>query len=867
MASKKEHMTRDELRAAFCQMFGVQDVYDFQVEVAYQLFVERKSVILQAPTGSGKTWTALFPFLHAWQRGLTFPRKCLYAVPLRVLTKQFQQTAQEAIASWPAATKPTIQVQTGEHQGDPTFESDLIFTTIDQVVSSALSVPYSLSGRIANINAGAVFSSFLVCDELHLFPIDPKTGQGALATLIELLSEFRGVFPFLLMTATLSDAMVQVLARELDATRIVVSKKELPRIASQQKTRRYHVASLPLSAQAVIAKHKTRSIVICNQVERAIVLFEGLCREVDQMAKLSAGEELAGAHGKWRTTRVLLLHSRFIKEHRAEKETTIRWQFRKPPTTQEGGERKEAAVEGDERCESMIIVSTQAIEVGLDITSENTHSELATANAIVQRAGRCARYQGEEGDVWIYPLAEGESSKPYDDALCQATWEAFSDEPYQGQALSFEEEQQIVSRVHTPTDAKLFEKLLAESYVRWQDMAAAMFRGDKAGRARLIRKVDARTVIVHDDPSLIRDPYGWHGFSLYHGTLRGWVHELREQKKLRGWMIRFPVEVEPDPTQRDGDARGDRPIKDVRRTIEYRWESVLNEGMIDASPVFVIHPRLVSYDPEKGFRLRPGPQPVNIAALAQEPAESERTGFETRYALEDYAQHIRNILAVYRTGYHSCSTLATQVSFAAQRLSELPDFALAAGQLERAVLLALALHDVGKLQVEWQAWSHAYQAEIGESQPERCMIVHTHYTPQTNPRHKQAEEALQSLKRPPHAAEGAWASWPILVQALGGDEWLSQAVFTAITRHHSSFAKTIERYTLHQDCQAAIGDALALIGLPRQLASSAMMQHPSFLKDGALDGRLITSGDTQQWLVYTLIVRTLRLCDGHSLEN
>jgi CRISPR-associated endonuclease/helicase Cas3 len=855
-------MTRDTLRAAFCQMFGVQAVYDFQVEVAHRLLIERKSVILQAPTGSGKTWTALFPFLHAWQTGLPFPRKCLYAVPLRVLTEQFQQTAQETVAPWPAATKPAIQVQTGEHQGDPTFESDLIFTTIDQVISSALSVPYSLSGRIANINAGAVFSSFLVCDELHLFPIDTKTAQGALATLIELLREFRGVFPFLLMTATLSDAMLRVLERELDAARIVVSKKELPKIASQQKTRRYHAAPLPLSAQAVIAKHQTRSIVICNQVERAITLFEALCQEVDRLAKMRTGEDIAGENGKWGATRVLLLHSRFIKEHRAEKETTIRRQFKKPPTSQAGGGQEEATARTNERCESMVIVATQTIEVGLDITSENIHSELAPASAIIQRAGRCARYQGEEGDVWIYPLAEEESCQPYASALCQATWEAFSDEQYEGQALTFDQEQQIVTQVHTPTDARLFEKLLAESYGRWQAMTAAMFLGDRKGRAQLIRKVDSRTILVHPDPSLIRDPYGWHGFSLYHGTLRGWVHELREQKRLRGWMIRFPVEVEPDQAQRDGDARGDRTIKDIRRAIEYRWESVLHEGMIDSSPIFVVHPRLVSYDPDKGFRLRPGRQPVNIAQLSQEPAVITRRGFETRYALEDYTEHIRNMLSV----YHNRSTLATQIAFAAQRLAASPNFDLAADQLERAVLLAIALHDVGKLQVEWQAWSHAYQEAIAESQPERRMIVHTHFTPGTNPLHKQAEEALRSLKRPPHAAEGAWASWPILLQALNADEWLSQAIFTAITRHHSSFARTIEAYTLHQECQETIGDALALIGLPRQLATYAAMQHPPFPQDGALHGKLIASGDTQQWLVYALIVRTLRLCDGRSLE-
>src|SRR5438128_12356057 len=70
----------DELHAAFRQMFGVEKVYDFQMRVAQHLLYERKSVILQAPTGSGKTWTALFPFLHAWQTDQVFPRKCLYAI-------------------------------------------------------------------------------------------------------------------------------------------------------------------------------------------------------------------------------------------------------------------------------------------------------------------------------------------------------------------------------------------------------------------------------------------------------------------------------------------------------------------------------------------------------------------------------------------------------------------------------------------------------------------------------------------------------------------------------------------------------------------------------------------------------------------
>src|SRR5438067_12031890 len=188
------------LSTAFEQIFDIKKAYDFQIEVAEHLLHKRKNVILQAPTGSGKTGTALFPFLYAWQHKLAFPRKCLYAVPLRVLTEQFKDVADTVIRSWPDARKPRICLQTGEQQEDTRFEGDLIFTTIDQVIRSALSVAYSLSNQLANLNAGAVFSSYLVCDELHLFPIDERNAEGALATIIELLSTFGDTFPLLLMT-------------------------------------------------------------------------------------------------------------------------------------------------------------------------------------------------------------------------------------------------------------------------------------------------------------------------------------------------------------------------------------------------------------------------------------------------------------------------------------------------------------------------------------------------------------------------------------------------------------------------------------------------------------------------------------------
>ena len=84
--------------------------YPFQRHVA-ALLLSGQSVILQAPTGAGKTFAALLPFFEARQQGLDFPRKCIYAVPMRVLANQF------------AAEEPPlplrVAIQTGEHRDDP----------------------------------------------------------------------------------------------------------------------------------------------------------------------------------------------------------------------------------------------------------------------------------------------------------------------------------------------------------------------------------------------------------------------------------------------------------------------------------------------------------------------------------------------------------------------------------------------------------------------------------------------------------------------------------------------------------------------------------------------------------------------------
>ena len=80
----------------FKNMFGEGFVpFEFQRKVAEHL-LNGRNVILQAPTGAGKTKAALFPYLLAQQENIPFPRKLLYTTPMRVLAKNFHTDFKES---------------------------------------------------------------------------------------------------------------------------------------------------------------------------------------------------------------------------------------------------------------------------------------------------------------------------------------------------------------------------------------------------------------------------------------------------------------------------------------------------------------------------------------------------------------------------------------------------------------------------------------------------------------------------------------------------------------------------------------------------------------------------------------------------
>src|SRR5690606_24318762 len=140
-------------------------------------------------------------------------------------------------------------------------------------------------------------------------------------------------------------------------------------------------------AEAVRARHLpgATTIVVVNRVSRAQEIYKALEKQLGTAAK----------------ERLLLVHSRFRQQER-------RAQLGRLPRRDDPPERKD-----------LIVVTTQALEAGVDVSSAVLFTELAPWSSLVQRFGRCNRYgeigQGAEA-YWsdIDPSEDAKLALPYD---------------------------------------------------------------------------------------------------------------------------------------------------------------------------------------------------------------------------------------------------------------------------------------------------------------------------------------------------------------------------------------------------------------------------------------------------------------------
>src|SRR5712692_1388624 len=846
----------------------------FQLKVR-ELLMKGKSVILQAPTGAGKTDAALWPFIqNLEQDGNALPRTCLYATPMRVLSNQFYEKYRHRIARldkergknlvtpFEHLGRTPVSIQTGEQPDDPQFESILTFCTIDQLLASFLAVPYSIDKRRTNINVGAIASSYLVLDEFHLYPLlqGEKSCFGARTTTISMLRLLRSITPFILMTATFSNALLNELKELLDSEIVTVTNEQELNIISEGRARTFELATREMDAEAILARHDKCSLVICNTVLRAQQQF----LQIKERAKKLGIE-------------VKLLHSRLTAEDRAARSKEIMHELSKAPETWQD-DKQYGWKDGVYYGKNMIVIATQVVEVGLDISVQTLHTEIAPANSLIQRAGRCARFAKQQGTVFVYDLPFDATGKrvttlPYEKYLCDATLKAL--ESFDKQIIGFNDEQALIDVVHTQADRDLLERYKSNKGHITNDIFRSLNENERGIVTTLIRDVAQVQILIHDNPQemITEEPWKWQHFAMHPGSLAGRWEALEKRASQLGldWVCKEAIPLK----ESDGDEA------DSRKKTKYTWQDIPSSGKTDAiarklrEALMVVLPgELATYDKELGFVLLDERLNVKSTGYQSTPLEKEKK--KSKFDVlkhQTYQEHISGLVKAYD------SSIKHNLQYVVHRLQDL--MGLPQGSVDQAIRLAIACHDLGKLGRGWQQWAWNWQTLLFKEKGWPLLPDQPYFFAKTDfdyssSEHRRLRDTM-AMKRPPHhACEGVALGMNLIAESLGvtepgsKEEPLLRAVCGAIAHHHTSSAHEFQSIQLQQGALEAVKQALEDARQQGTWVYDLSLVDMSSLESGDLapanapaditrpkQGRL---HEPEAWL-YFVIVRALRLAD------
>jgi CRISPR-associated endonuclease/helicase Cas3 len=382
-----------------------------------------KSQLINIPTGLGKTAAVVFAWL--WNRVLCpdeesrdrWPRRLVYCLPMRTLVEQtaaetakwmskLHRTAEELgldarakeELGWLIKHSPVL-LMGGEELDEHRRAWDLyperaavIIGTQDMVLSRALNRGYGMSRYRWPMHFGLLNNdSLYVFDEVQLM----GAGIPTTAQLAQFRQDYRlvGASATWWMSATLQGEWLKTI--DFDAAQLGEPIRLTEKDCAQKEVSDRCSAPKPIKEAANAASDTKRladevvsesaidalTLVVVNTVERACALHKAVVT-----AQRKAKSNLPPP---------VLIHSRFRSEDRKRRVDEL------------------LASAGIAR----IVISTQVVEAGVDVSAKVLFTELAPWSSLVQRFGRCNR-RGKFTDAsvrWI-SLDPAKLSAPYAEA-------------------------------------------------------------------------------------------------------------------------------------------------------------------------------------------------------------------------------------------------------------------------------------------------------------------------------------------------------------------------------------------------------------------------------------------------------------------
>lgn len=396
-------------REWFGILTGHQTPHEWQQELAGDGSCRDR--LIRVPTGLGKTEGVLaaWSYHRILRRDESWPRRLVWCLPMRVLVEQTEEVARTLAARMEEWGRPGVHVVMGGEDAGEWFLSPekaaILVGTQDMLLSRALNRGYG-SGRARwPVEFGLLNQDALwVMDEVQLMDV----GLATSAQLQAYREEDRGKSLRPCRTWWMSATLQEEWLKSVDtAPHHAKWTSEPCKVRPEQRQgrlwggkKRLELATIGRTdsagfAEKVLSEHRSTApgdwgkitLVVCNTVERAKQTFAAL--------------QAAGGSEELR-----LIHSRFRPAERGG----WREQFLCKAACEPGVDR--------------IIVSTQVVEAGVDLSAQALVTELAPWPSLVQRFGRCARYGGD-GRVTVVDRGREEgTTAPYAAPELESAWEA-----------------------------------------------------------------------------------------------------------------------------------------------------------------------------------------------------------------------------------------------------------------------------------------------------------------------------------------------------------------------------------------------------------------------------------------------------------
>ena len=392
--------------------------------------------LLNVPTGLGKTAAVTLAWLYkrGWRQGGRLegadpdtPRRLIWCLPMRVLVEQTERSIRDWLSrlgiDGDAGTgKVSVHVLVGGAEDVKTWaeqpEEDMILIgTQDMLLSRALMRGYGTSRYLWPVHFAMLHNDAMwVFDEVQLMGPGLITGVQLEAFRRELACARNS--RSLWVSATLNRAWMKTVDFDPDALALLQLSEE-EKASETVSARRDSIKPLAtcsanlsadsktalasyfheLAAQVLAAQRQrpgTTTLAILNTVARAQGLFDEIAKHLSPPPSKKRKDAADDPPSLSDAPELLLVHSRFRAQERKALNDKL-------------------ATSPDPSGPGRIIVATQAVEAGVDLSSRVLFTELAPFASMVQRFGRCNRYgeYNDSTDAQVYWIDVADS-KPYE---------------------------------------------------------------------------------------------------------------------------------------------------------------------------------------------------------------------------------------------------------------------------------------------------------------------------------------------------------------------------------------------------------------------------------------------------------------------